>query len=147
MRKTVLLSLGFAAIGSGLQLAILFLFGFGKDIRYLEHLSVSLFGLILAAEIFGALGHRYLVRESTSTFTAVFIGSMIGWFALWFQAFFGSSVEFSRHLHEYGMFGNYIVKPVFWIMLIGTPFSLLLGGIFGFVTHDEAKRVLVPDEQ
>ncbi len=129
-KSTVLVSCLFATIGFVIQLVIVLATGFAARLDFVEHVATSVVGLLLSAAILGYLSHGYFSRKSNRT-RAIILGASIGWVALWAQVLFGSSVEYFRHLHENFAFGNYVVKPTFWVIFIGTIPSLVIGGIFG----------------
>ena len=131
--KVILISLGFALSGFVLELAIVLAMGFGNAWQgFLTPVLVSLIGLILAAVTGSHFYCRYVFREKSAVGGSILLGCFVGWFALWTQVLFGSSVEFIRHVHVSGAFEAYIFRPVFWVIWLGSVPSWILGGLFGW---------------
>lgn len=132
-RSTAFLSCGFALIGVVVQLLILFAMGFvSARPDFLPHVATSLIGLFTSAGSLGYLSCGYFSRTSNQV-RAILVGSLIGWAALWIQVLFGSSVEYFPHAHESGAFVDYVFKPTFWVIFLGSIPSWIIGGIFGNV--------------
>jgi|GEM_PF-6370420 len=127
-RSMAFLSCGFALIGFAVQLLILFAMGFvSARPDFLPHVAVSLIGLFSAAASLGYLSYGYFSRTSNRV-RAILVGSLIGWVALWIQVLFGSSVEYFSHAHESGTFVDYVLKPTFWVIFLGSIPSWVIGG-------------------
>ena len=121
-----------ATFGFVIQLCIVLAIGFGFRWRdFLEHVATSILGLFLAAAILGFISYSYFTKSSNTLFRCVLIGATIGWLALWVQVLFGSSVEFFRNIHTSDAFEAFVFRPVFWVIILGTIPSLLIGGLFG----------------
>ena len=128
-----LLAVLFGIIGFLAQLAILLAIGFGsvwKD--FFDALITSKVGLLVSAFFLGYLFGPLLHPIKLSRFEAGLIGALIGWTSLFIQTLSGSSVGyFANRISDLHAFGNYIVKPMFWVMLLGSIPAAALGVAFG----------------
>jgi hypothetical protein len=123
----------FALFGFGVQLAIVLAIGFGvrwKD--FLAPVLISLIGLLIGAYVLGLFFGNFLTATNTTRLKAILVGSLTGWISLLAQTLSGSSVSFfvESHLTSNG-FGDYIIKPTFWVMFLGSIPALIIGAFFG----------------
>ena len=141
-KSVIIRSCVFAAVGFVIQLAIVLLIGFGSRLDFLEPVLTSLLGLLLAAIVFGYFSSKYFRKETATKARSILLGSLVGWLALWVQALFGSSVEYFKDIHAHNALNDYIFKPTFWIIFLGTIPSLLIGAIFGYSAWQSGRKTL-----
>jgi hypothetical protein len=138
-------AVAFALSGFIVQLSIVLLIGFGGHWRdFLDAVLTSFAGLVIASFLLGYLSSRTLTSLSTSRFRACTVGALVGWLALFAQTLTGSSVGYFANLsRDQFAFLDYIVKPTFWVILLGSLPAIIIGVIFGIwiweSTHSKAR--------
>ena len=125
--KVTGLTLIFATSGLGLEFFILFLMGFVQTRPdFLLHFLTSVAGLYIGALLLATIVMGLLCSGELSATRRNFIGLAVAWGTLIIQVLFGVSLEFSRSSNTSGAFGDYVIKPLFWVILFGAvPVSIL----------------------
>ena len=123
-------TLVFASIGLSMELLIVLLLGFGSRLDFMFPVGVSIFGLYLAAIVFGSLFGTILDRQHLNSGRLFICGTLVAWFCLIIQTLFGSSVEFFRNISHAHAFQDYVFKPFFWVVFLGTIPSLAVGALY-----------------
>lgn len=130
----VLRALIFATIGLVLQIGIMLLIGFrGGSAEYDWTISAAS-GLYIGATLASFLAARWLVNPKMSRSSSIALGCLVAWASLVIEGSAGSSSQFLPRISEHSAALNYIFKPMFWMIFVGTIPSLILGGIFGSTT-------------
>ena len=131
-RGTVVVrALIFATVGLMLQIGIMFLIGFrGGPMEYDWVISASL-GLYIGATLASWCAAGWLLNPTISKSSAIFVGCIVAWISLFIEGLAGSSSQFLPRVSEHEAILNYIFKPMFWMVFVGTIPSLILGAIFG----------------
>ena len=120
----------FASVGLSFELLIVLLLGFGSRTDFIFPVGVSIVGPYLAAILLGILFGTILDRKPPGK-SRFFIGGMlVAWLCLIVQALFGSSVEYLRNSDQLDAFWDYIFKPFFWIVFLGTIPAIAIGALY-----------------
>ena len=123
-------TLVFASIGLSIELLIVLLLGFGSRSDFLFPVGVSIFGLYLAAIVLGRLFGNVLDYRQLRGSRLFICGTLVAWSCLVIQVLFGLSVEFFRNIDHAHAFQDYVFKPIFWVVFLGTIPSLAVGALY-----------------
>jgi hypothetical protein len=126
--KTTLL---FATIGLAAELFIVLLIGFGARAEdFFVIVGYSVLGLYTAALILGSIAAGAICEGNLSGFKRSLIGTGVAWGALLIQTLFGSFTGFLLFGRNHNEFGDYVFKPLFWVMFLGTIPAILIGLVY-----------------
>ncbi len=140
--KVVLRALIFATIGLALQVGVMLLIGFrGGPAEYDWTISAAL-GLYIGSALTSFLAAGWLINPKFSKSGSIALGCLVAWVSLVLEGLAGSSSQFLPRISEHLAALNYIFKPMFWLLFVGTIPSLILGGIFGNTTWSRAHAKL-----
>ena len=138
----VLRALIFATIGLGLQVGIMLLIGFrGGPAEYDWTISAVL-GLYIGTTLISFLAAGWLIKPKISRSYSIALGCLVAWVSLVIEGLAGSSSQFLPRISEHSAALDYILKPMFWIIFVGTIPSLILGGIFGSTVWSKIRAKL-----
>jgi len=137
-------TLVFASIGLSLELILVLLLGFGSRTDSLFPVGVSIVGLYLAAIILGNVFGNMIDRSQLRGSRALLGGIMVAWLSLVIQVLFGSSVGYFNNIHRSEAFLDYIVKPLFWVVFLGSIPAIAVGALYAVrieTVHSKAEKV------
>ena len=120
----------FASIGLSLELLIVLLLGFGSDTYFLVPVGVSIVGLYLAAIVLGVVFGRIIDQARLSPNKLFLGGVIIAWLSLIIQVLSGSSVEYFKNIRHVNAFLDYIFKPFFWVVFLGSIPAIAIGALY-----------------
>lgn len=122
------LTLLFATFGLGAELAIVLLIGFGSGSeRYMDQLIAAVVGTYIFAVVAGVIGGRFIYRTGTKSASFSLYGTLTAWLCLFVSTLAGSSVEYLRVSGHHNAFGDYIIKPMFWFLFLGSIPAVIFG--------------------
>lgn len=127
-RAALTLSLIFATLGLLCALLILALFdGINLAMRFPIPIFTGVIGLYSAAYCFGLVAGNLINQFEGQGLGVWCTGIGLAWICLLISALAGSAVEFLPSHRNWQDFGDYIFKPLFWVMLVGIIPALILG--------------------
>lgn len=134
--------MAFFGVGVILALGILFPMGWpstAKGVWYLLPNAIAALGLGGACAFF--LG-QWTARASADEAVRALRGVVTAWLTLVVAALAGSFATVVQGESDGGLgqwIADYLFKPLFWVLLVGTLPALILGGIYGSVIGRYAR--------
>ncbi len=128
----VITALLFATFGLALQIGIMSLLGFEWGPMETDWVISATLGLYIGTVTVSLLAAGILVKETTSKSSSIRVGCIVSWLALVIEGLVGTSSQFLTRSHEQHWALDYVGKPMFWIIFVGTIPALVLGMIFGY---------------
>lgn len=124
-------SLVFATLGLFSALLILALFGAtGVIVDISGSIITGVIALYIAAAGFGLVAGNLIYWLKGRGIGVWLTGIGLAWSCLVISALAGSSVEFLSSSRNWMDFGDYIIKPLIWVMLVGIIPAFILGVLY-----------------
>lgn len=138
------ITLLFATLGLATQLAIVLVIGFGSRWeQYTDQLIAAVVGTYLSAVAGGLIVGQFIYRNGTKGASLWLAGILTAWICLFVSTLAGSSVEYLRWISHHNAFGDYIFKPMFWFLFLGTIPAAIFGTAYAASIRYLLKERLV----
>ena len=125
----------FATIGLIMALLLVFVMA-GTIPRFMldiwHSVAIAVGALYFAAGMLGMAAGSLIDRFRQPAVISGIVGIGLAESTLLIAAVAGAGVGFIAHSREGGAFADYIGKPVFWVMLVGSLPALVLGIIYAY---------------